>query len=398
MNAQTLPTTAAGARPRVNRKVQGLPPSGIRKFFDLVANTAGVVSLGVGEPDFTTPWHICDAGIQSLEIGHTSYTSNNGLPVLRAEIADFIRRSHGCAYDPGSEVLVTVGGSEALDLVFRALLEPGDEAIVIDPSFVSYAPLVTLAGGVPVRVPAPADNGFVPPMEALEAAAASGRARAILVNYPNNPTGAAITPEQARAIADFAIRHDLVLISDEIYVPLSYEDEGVSFTAIEEVRDRLVLIHGFSKAWAMTGWRLGFACGPADIIGVMGKIHQYSIMCASTPAQHAAIEALRRGGNEVETMRSEYDRRRRYITHHFNRIGLVCPLPKGAFYAFPSVRASGLGSEAFALELLRRQRVAVVPGNAFGECGEGHIRCSFANSMDELRKAVERIERFLSEL
>ncbi|MEW6235933.1 MAG: aminotransferase class I/II-fold pyridoxal phosphate-dependent enzyme [Candidatus Omnitrophota bacterium] len=396
----TYPTpihSAPEPRPRVNRQVLELPPSGIRVFFDLVAGKPGVVSLGVGEPDFSTPWHICEAGIYSLERGHTSYTSNSGTPQLREELAVYLQRKFNAVYDPAKEFIITVGGSEALDLAFRSLLEPGDEAIVLDPSFVSYAPLAALAGGTPVCVPSSIENQFLPRLEDLEKAV-SPKTRAIIVNYPNNPTGAALNQSQAEEIADFVLRHDLTLISDEIYMELSYEGRPATFTSIPEIRDRLILLGGFSKAWAMTGWRLGFAAGPSDFIAAMTKIHQYSIMCAPTTAQEAAVEALRHGDDEVERMRKEYDARRRYIVHHFNRIGLDCLSPKGAFYVFPSIRSTGLSSQQFAERLLEKENVAVVPGPAFGKCGEGHIRCSYAASFEDIQEAIQRIERFINTL
>lgn len=356
-----------------------------------------VVSLGVGEPDFVTPWHICDAGIHSLEMGKTSYSSNQGITELREEIAAYLKRVHQAEYNPADQIIVTVGGSEALDLAFRAVLEPGDQALVVDPSFVSYAPLAAMAGGEPVRVATTQEEGFTPRIEDLERATTE-RTRAIIVNYPNNPTGATITQEKLEAIAQFTLDHDLILISDEMYHPLTYEGTSPTFAALPELRDHLILVHGFSKAWAMTGWRMGFTAGPVDIINGMLKIHQYCMMCASTPSQFAALEALRHGADEVEKMRREYDARRRFVVHHFNRIGLDCPTPYGAFYAFPSIRSTGLSSEDFAQRLLERENVAVVPGTAFGECGEGHIRCSYATSMADLRKAMQRIESFVQSL
>lgn len=394
MNPISLQTIQS-ARPRVNRTVTDLPPSGIRRFFDLVAGMPGVVSLGVGEPDFSTPWHICEAGIHSLEEGTTNYSSNSGLLELREEIAEYVKREHQAEYSPANEILVTVGGSEAIDLAFRAILEPGDEAIVVDPSFVSYAPLVTLAGGFPVRVQTRAESGFKPTRQQLEEAVSS-KTRAIIVNYPNNPSGMTLKREDVEEIADFALSHNLFLLSDEIYLPLSYEEPSVSFTAVPELRDWLILIHGFSKAWAMTGWRLGMALGPADVISAMTKIHQYGIMCAPTTAQYAAVEALRHGAEEVENMRKEYDGRRRFFTHHLNRIGLDCLVPKGAFYAFPSIQRTGLSSQEFAERLLMEEKVAVVPGTAFGDCGEGYVRCSYASSLQDLREAIQRIERFVA--
>lgn len=380
---------------RINKRVTELPPSGIRKFFDLVVGREGVISLGVGEPDFVTPWHICEAGIHSLEIGHTNYSSNAGLLELREEISRFIQKNTNQYYDPVTEIVVTVGGSEAIDLALRAILEPNEEVIVIDPSFVSYAPLATLAGGIPVRLSTTVENQFKPRIEDLEALVGPNT-KAVIINYPNNPTGAALSRTDIDVIADFILRYDLLLISDEIYLPLSYEREGISFAEKNDLRNNLVLIHGFSKAWAMTGWRLGFAVGPAEIIHGMTKIHQYSIMCPPTIAQYAAVEALRRGDEEVQAMREEYDRRRRFITHHFNRLGLDCFIPKGAFYVFPSIQKTGLTSEQFAQELLDKVNVAVVPGTAFGACGEGFVRCSYATSLNELKEAINRIESFLT--
>lgn len=396
MKTPTYNITRTG-RNRINRTVTDLPPSGIRRFFDLVAGMPGVISLGVGEPDFPTPWHICEAGLHSLEVGHTNYSSNSGILELREEVSLYFERYHQVTYDAKNEILITVGGSEALDLAFRAILEPGEEVIVVDPSFVSYAPLVTLAGGFPVRLQTSAENFFRPTIDELEAAL-SPNTRAIILNYPNNPTGMSLTRRDVDMIADFALRHQIFLISDEIYLPLSYEEEGVSFASVPELRDQLILIHGFSKAWAMTGWRLGMVGGPQDVISAMTKIHQYSIMCAPTIAQYAAIEALRNGAEEVVNMRREYDERRRYVSHTLNRIGLDCLTPKGAFYVFPSIRKSGLSSQDFAEQLLKEENVAVVPGTAFGECGEGYVRCSYASSLKDLREAMQRIERFLQKL
>jgi len=381
-------------RSRINKKVESLPPSGIRRFFDLVANTKDVISLGVGEPDFVTPWRICEAGIHSIETGHTSYTSNSGIPALRKEISSYLSTYHRSDYDAETEILVTVGGSEAIDLSLRTLLEPQDEVIIIDPSFVSYAPLVILSNGIPVRVSANPENDFVPTMEQLEQAVTS-QTRALIINYPNNPTGAILKKPQAAAIAEFVQRHDLILISDEIYLPLLYEEEPVSFCFFPEIRDRLILIHGFSKAWAMTGWRLGFTAAPEELIAAMTKIHQYSIMSAPTTAQYAAVEALRSGFDEIESMRKEYNRRRRFFTQRLLQAGLTCFIPYGAFYVFPGIHCTGLSSEEFAMQLLEREKVAVVPGTAFGECGEGFVRCSYATSMDELKTAAEKIERFV---
>lgn len=397
MNALDASILPAAKRRRINSTVASLPPSGIRKFFDLVMGRSGVISLGVGEPDFVTPWHICEAGIHSIETGRTSYTPNNGLPELRARICEYLKTDHNTDYAPDKNVLVTVGGSEALDTAFRALVEPGDEVLVVDPSFVAYAPLAALAGAVPVRVPTGPETGFAPDIDQLKGAC-SENTRAIIINYPNNPTGAGLNHDQAAKLAEFVLSKGLILISDEIYVPLSYDGASPTFAAFPELKDNLILIHGFSKAWAMTGWRLGFAAGPVDLIDGMKKIHQYSLMCASTASQYAALEALKHGASQVEVMRKEYDARRRFVVHHFNRIGLDCLLPRGAFYVFPSIQSTGLSSEAFAEGLLERENVAVVPGTAFGACGEGFIRCSYAASMEDLKTAIQRIESFIKSI
>ncbi len=395
MKVSTLPQTVT-RKSRVNQTVTDLPPSGIRCFFDLVISRQGVISLGVGEPDFVTPWHICEAGIHSLESGRTSYTSNSGLLALREEISLYLEKNTGNHYDPAGEILITVGASEGVDLVFRTILEPGDEVIIIDPSFVAYPALVTLAGGIPVRVATRPEHGFAPRREDLDRAL-TPRTRALMLNYPNNPTGATLNQDQVQAIADFVLRHGLILISDEIYLPLTYEGDSLSFAALPGLRDQLVLLHGFSKAWAMTGWRLGFAAGPSDLIAAMTKVHQYAIMCPPTTAQHAAVEALKNGHKAVEAMRQEYDRRRRFISHHLNRMGLTCMVPRGAFYVFPSIQSTGLSSQDFAEQLLDERNVAVVPGTAFGECGEGYVRCSYATSLEALREALRRIEAFVTD-
>ncbi|HOE12562.1 MAG TPA: aminotransferase class I/II-fold pyridoxal phosphate-dependent enzyme [bacterium] len=394
MSTQPILYTQNLEKRRVAQKVQDLPPSGIRRFFDIVAETPGVISLGVGEPDFVTPWHICEAGIHALETGWTSYTANQGMTPLRKAISKFMRQQFGVEYNPQSEILVTVGGSEAIDLACRAVLEPGDEAIVLQPSFVSYAPMVTMAGGVPVPVYCYAANRFLPTQSAIESAV-TPRTKMLMINFPNNPTGVALDRSTFDKIVNVVLEYDLLLVSDEVYVPLSYDEEPLSFCTASEIRDRLILLHGFSKAWAMTGWRLGFALAPADIIAAMNKIHQYSIMCTSTIAQLAAIEALEHGEEAALAMKREYDRRRRYVTHALNEMGLPTVEPKGAFYVFPDIRGTGLTSEEFALGLLKEEKVAVVPGTAFGECGEGHIRCSYASSMEALRKAMERIKSFV---
>ena len=396
MNSTVLPLMTM-KKSRINERVVTIPPSGIREFFDLVSTQEDVISLGVGEPDFATPWHICEAGIHSVEIGQTCYTSNSGLIELREEASSYIKKNHGGEYNHKNELLVTVGGSEAIDLALRAILQPNEEVLIPEPCFVAYSPLTLLAGGVPVAVPTSCENGFIPEIAALEERLTPAT-KAILVNSPNNPTGAVIPKELVEEIAAFALRNDLFIISDEIYLALSYEGNAPSFSAIPELHDNLIMIMGFSKAWAMTGWRLGIAAGPADVISAMTKIHQYAIMCAPTFSQMAALEALRNGDEEVARMHREYDARRRYICHHFNRMGLACVVPKGAFYVFPSIASTGLTSREFAQQLLREENVAVVPGSAFGESGEGFVRCSYATSLEEIRKAVERIEKFVKRI
>ncbi len=397
MSSQPILSTNEPERGWVSRMVEDLPPSGIRKFFDLVVGTPGVISLGVGEPDFVTPWHICEAGIHSLERGMTSYTPNQGLLALRQAVSGYLNEEFGVTYSPDTEILITVGGSEAVDLVCRAVLEPHDEAIVTQPCFVAYTPLVSLAHGTPVVVDCFAKDGFLPTRSSLDAAV-SERSRILIVNFPNNPTGAGLDRATFEMITEFAIENDLLLVSDEVYVPLTYSDEVFSFTSVPELRHRFLLVHSFSKGWAMTGWRMGFCAGPPELVAAMTKIHQYSIMCTPTTAQMAAIEALARGRKEMLAMKREYDRRRRFIVKSFNELGLKTVDPKGAFYVFPDVRETGLSSEEFALRLLEEERVAVVPGTAFGACGEGHVRCSYASSMDALREAVTRIDKFLKRL
>jgi len=379
---------------RVARVVRELPPSGIRRFFDLVARMDDVVSLGVGEPDFVTPWRIREAAIYSLERGFTQYTSNAGLPELRQEIARHVAATYGVRYDPEGEIVVTVGVSEALDLALRAILDPGDEVLIPEPCYVSYRPCTLLAGGVPVSVATRASEGFRVLPERL-AAAATRRTRALLLNYPNNPTGATYRRPELERIADLARRHDWIVISDEIYADLTYVAPHTCFAALPGMRERTLLLNGFSKAYAMTGWRVGYACGPAELIGAMTKIHQYTMLCAPMPSQQAAIEALRGGRAERDAMVAEYADRRRYFVRRLNEIGLSCHEPEGAFYAFPRVTATGLSSEAFAERLLEEERVAVVPGNVFGPSGEGHVRCSYAASLADLEEALARIERFV---
>jgi aminotransferase len=378
----------------VSNKVQDLKPSGIRRFFDLAANMEGVISLGVGEPDFVTSWTIREAAIHSLEEGFTTYTANAGMIELRKEISHYMDKRFNVSYDPANQIIVTVGASQALDLALRAILNPGEEVIVVEPCFVAYAPLVTMAGGNPVTVQTLPENDFKLKPEQLEAAI-TPKTKALLICTPNNPTGTQLGKEDLEKIAEIVKKHDLLLIADEIYAELSYDEEFTSFAAIEGLIERTILINGFSKAFAMTGWRLGFVCAPKEISEAIYKIHQYGMMCASTMSQHAGIEALRNGMPEVEEMRQSYRRRRNYIVNSFNEIGLDCHNPGGAFYAFPSIKRTGLTSQDFAEKLLMEEKVAVVPGDVFGESGEGHIRCSYASSMDQLREAVTRMERFV---
>ncbi len=380
---------------RIAGHIQSLPKSGIRKFFDLVNSMDDVISLGVGEPDFTTPWTIRESGIYSLEKGHTSYTSNLGTPKLRRTICDYVRANYGVSYDPATECIVTVGVSEAVDLVFRALLDPGDEVIYSEPCYVSYPAEIIMAHGVPVPVQTRVEDEFALDPERLRAAV-TPKTKAILLNYPCNPTGALMPLEKLRQVAEIAVEHDLIVLTDEIYSELNYTDERHSIAALPGMKERTVFLHGLSKAFAMTGWRIGYACGPKEIIDGMMKIHQYSIMCAPTIAQEAAVEAINNGGKEMRRMVESYRERRDLIVNGLNEIGLKCLMPKGAFYAFPSVASTGLSSIDFAEQLLRAEKVAVVPGTAFGAAGEGFIRCCYAASREEIQEALLRIARFLS--
>lgn len=382
---------------RVARAVAAIPPSGIRRFFDVVAQMDDVISLGVGEPDFGTAWRVREAAIYGLERGRTTYTANHGLLELRQAVTASLRGRYGLAYDPAAEVLITVGVSEGLDLALRALLDPGDEVIVPQPWYVAYPPCVALAGGIPVPLPTRAEDGFVPRPEAV-AALVGPRTRALLINYPNNPTGAAPTRDQLLGLAEVVERHDLVVISDEIYDRLSYEREHVAFASLPGMRQRTLLLNGFSKTYGMTGWRVGYAAGPAELVAAMTKIHQYTALCAGRSAQEAAIEALRVPEREVRAMVDDYDARRRLIVAGLNRIGLPCHLPAGAFYAFPSIAPTGLTATEFAERLLHEARVAVVPGDAFGEGGANHVRCAYACSIEQLDEALDRIDRFVSQL
>ncbi|WP_075982746.1 aminotransferase [Bacillus massilinigeriensis] len=378
----------------ISKTVDELKPSGIRRFFDLAAGVEGVISLGVGEPDFVTSWSIREAAILSLEQGYTSYTANAGLIELRKEISYYLSDRFKVDYNPKNQIIVTVGGSQALDIALRTILDPGDEVIVLDPSFVAYAPLVTLAGGKPIEVQTLKENDFKVTPEQLEKAVTE-RTKAIILCSPNNPTGSMMTKKELERFSDFVIKNDLLVISDEIYAELSYDEEYTSLATIRGMKERTILISGFSKGFAMTGWRLGFVCAPIEISEAMLKIHQYGMMCASTMSQYAAIEALKNGRDDVEEMKKSYRRRRNYFVQSLNEIGLTCHVPGGAFYAFPSIKSTGLTSEQFAERLILEEKVAVVPGDVFGISGEGHVRCSYASSMEQLQEAIKRMEKFL---
>ncbi len=380
--------------PYVARRVAGLKPSGIRKFFDIVAAMDDVISLGIGEPDFDTPPHILRAGIRTLEQGATHYTSNAGLLELRQAISDHLEKLYGVRYNPQGEITVTVGVSEALYLAMTAVLNPGEEVIIPTPCFVSYQAEVVLAGGVPVELPLSVENNFQLSAEMLEAAI-TPRTKAILIGYPNNPTGAVASREALLEVARVAEAHDLVVISDEIYDRLVYGVPHVCFASLPGMKKRTITLGGFSKAYAMTGWRIGYAAAPAEILGGLIRIHQYTIMSAPTAAQYAAIEALRHGEEAVESMRQEYDRRRKLIVGGLNDLGLSTIEPRGAFYAFPSIAVTGMDEETFAQKLLEEERVAVVPGSAFGPGGEGYVRCSYATAYEKIEQALERMARFM---
>lgn len=379
---------------RISKRVDQLPPSGIRAFFDLVLGMKDVISLGVGEPDFVTPWHVRERAIESLEQGYTSYTSNKGMIELRRDIAVFLKKHRGIAYDPEEEILITVGVSEALDLAMRAILNPGEKILVPEPCYVAYGPVVELAGGVPVFLPTSIANGFkVTPQQIHEAA---GRGvRGILLGYPSNPTGTSYNKKELEALARVIKKHDMLVISDELYDELTYDFEHTAMATLPGMRDRVIYLNGFSKSYAMTGFRIGYACGPADIIGAMTKIHQYTMLCASITGQMAAIEALKSAGRDVAAMKKEYDRRRRFIVGALNDIGLTCHMPQGAFYAFPSIEKTGESAMDFAKNLLMKKKVALVPGDAFGKSCAGHVRISYASSYDNLKEAIHRIDQYL---
>lgn len=383
----------------LSEKITGIKPSGIRKFFDIVTemNDPEVISLGVGEPDFDTPWHIREEGIFALEQGRTFYTSNSGLMELRTEISKYLKRTCGVSYDPAKEIVLTVGGSEAIDIALRAMLDPGDEVLIPQPSYVSYEPCCLLAGGKPVIIELKAENEFRLTAEEL-LDAITEKTKLLVLPFPNNPTGAIMEKEDLEAIAKVIIEKDIFVISDEIYSELSYKGDHVSIVSIPGMRERTVLINGFSKAYAMTGWRLGYACGPAEIIEQMLKIHQFAIMCAPTTSQYAAVEALRNGDEDVAKMREAYDQRRRYLMHAFREMNLSCFEPYGAFYVFPCIKEFGMTSEEFATRFLQEEKVAVVPGTAFGDCGEGFLRISYAYSLDNLKIALGRLADFVERL
>ena len=377
--------------------IVNVKPSGIRKFFDLVSEMKDAISLGVGEPDFDTPWHIRDEGIYSLEKGRTFYTSNAGLKELKEEIASYLKRRVHVEYDPAKEILVTVGGSEGIDIAMRAMLNPGDEVLIPQPSYVSYEPCAVLAGGKPVIIELKEENEFRLTAEELMEAV-TDRTKLLVLPFPNNPTGAIMEKEDLEKIAKVIIEKDIYVLSDEIYSELSYKGEHVSITSLPGMQERTILINGFSKAYAMTGWRLGYACGPRKIIEQMFKIHQFAIMCAPTTSQYAAVEALRNGDEDVVKMREAYDQRRRYLMHAFREMGLQCFEPYGAFYVFPCIREFGMTSDEFANRFLEEEKVAVVPGTAFGDCGEGFLRISYAYSLENLKIALERLQRFINHL
>lgn len=383
----------------LSKTITEIQPSGIRKFFDIVSEMEDAISLGVGEPDFDTPWHIRDEGIYSLEKGKTFYTSNAGLKELKIEIAKFLNRKYDLDYDYNGEMFVTVGGSEAIDVALRAMLDPGDEVIIPQPSYVSYVPCTVLANGTPVSLELKAENEFRLTADELKAAI-TPKSKILIMPFPNNPTGAIMEGKDLEAIAEVVIENDLFVLSDEIYSELTYlENEGhVSIASLPGMKERTILINGFSKSHAMTGWRLGYACGPKEVIKQMLKIHQFAIMCAPTTSQYAAVEALKNGDADVEMMREQYNQRRRYLLHRFKEMGLDCFEPFGAFYAFPCIKEFGMTSDEFANQLLKSKKVAVVPGTAFGASGEGFVRISYAYSIDNLRIALDRIEQFITEL
>lgn len=378
-------------------RVVDIPFSGIRKFFDIVSEMPEAISLGVGEPDFDTPWHIRDEGIYSLEKGRTFYTSNSGLKELRQEIANYLKRRQNLEYDAMKEVLITVGGSEAIDIGMRVMLNPGEEVLIPQPSYVSYEPCVVLAGGVPVIIDLKEENDFRLTAKELSDAITE-KTKILVLPFPNNPTGAILEEKDLREIAKICVERDIFVMSDEIYAELTYKEKHISIAQMPGMQERTILINGFSKAYAMTGWRLGYACGPADIIEQMLKVHQYAIMCAPTTSQYAAVEALKNGDEDVQEMREAYNQRRRYLVHEFQEMGLKCFEPFGAFYIFPSIQEFGMTSDEFATRFLMEEKVAVVPGTAFGACGEGFLRISYAYSLENLKVAIGRLRDFVERL
>lgn len=384
-------------RDPLSKTIKTIEPSGIRKFFDIVSEMEDAISLGVGEPDFDTPWHIRDEGIYSLEKGRTFYTSNAGLKELKIEISKYLDRKYGMKYNYNNEIMVTVGGSEGIDMALRAMLDPGDEVIIPQPSYVSYEPCTVLAGGKPVIVELKEENEFRLTAEELEEAV-TPKSKILIMPFPNNPTGAVMELNDIEAIAKVVKEHDLYVITDEIYSELTYLEKHVSIASLPGMKERCVLINGFSKAYAMTGWRLGYACAPKEILSQMLKIHQFAIMCAPTTSQYAAVEAMKNGDADVVQMRDQYNERRRYLLHRLKNMGLKCFEPFGAFYIFPSIKEFGMTSDEFATELLNSKKVAVVPGTAFGKSGEGFVRISYAYSIDDLKTALGRIEEFVNEL
>ena len=382
----------------LSSKVTAIKPSGIRKFFDIVNDMEGAISLGVGEPDFDTPWHIREEGIYSLESGRTHYTSNAGMKELKEEICNYLKRRFDVEYNPKDEVMVTIGGSEAIDVALRAMVDPGDEVLIPQPSYVSYEPCAVLADAVPVFINLKEENQFRLTKEEL-LAAITPKTKILILPFPNNPTGSILTRSDLEDIAEVVREHDLFVISDEIYAELTYGSEGhVTIASMPGMKERTVLINGFSKAYAMTGWRLGYACAPAEIMKQMIKIHQFAIMCAPTTSQEAGVEALRNGDHDVAVMKEEYDQRRRFLLHSLREMGLECFEPLGAFYVFPNIKKFGMTSDEFATRLLYEEKLAVVPGTAFGDCGEGFLRISYAYSLENLKKALERLKRFVQKL
>ena len=381
----------------LSKRIVEIEPSGIRKFFDIVSEMKDAISLGVGEPDFDTPWHIRDEGIYSLEKGRTFYTSNAGLKELKIEVSHFLKRRYGLEYDYNHEIMITVGGSEAIDIAMRAMLDPGDEVLIPQPSYVSYEPCAVLANGVPVIIELQEEHEFRLTAEELRAAI-TPKTKLLVLPFPNNPTGAVMEKKDLEAVAEVVKEHDLYVISDEIYSELTYLENHVSIASLPGMRERTIVINGFSKSHAMTGWRLGYACGPKEILAQMLKIHQFAIMCAPTTSQYAAVDALQNGDEDVARMREEYDGRRKYLMHRFREMGLQCFEPYGAFYVFPCIKEFGMTSDEFAERLLAEEKVAVVPGTAFGACGEGFLRISYAYSLENLKQALERLERFIRRL